>query len=129
MKAFVSLVVQFLPLLAVTGWLGYRYDLPKKMALKQVGPGVFASGLSTLIGAKYFDLVVFTKRSSMSGERAVEASLFIIALGLGLIILHYALAAVFPSMREISTREKRPNKSVQPTPGSVTPRASESTSK
>jgi hypothetical protein len=106
MKSFISAVVQFLPMIGVTGWLSYRYDLPRKMALKLVGPGLAASGLCTLVGAKYFDLVVFSKRSVMSGERAVGASLFMITFGLGLVVLHYALAAVFPSMRDSSSRAK-----------------------
>jgi hypothetical protein len=116
MKEALSIIVEIVPILVVTWWIGRRDGHQRKMLLKAIGSAFAASGVCTFFGSKYFGLAVFGRRSIMVGERAIGASLFMIALGVGIFLLHYLLAALFPGMRSNSKRmKKEANQSLQRT--------------
>jgi len=65
----------------------------------RTGPrGLAASGLCSLIGAKWFGLSFFGKTTVSHGADAVDGAIFMIVFGSMVFALHYLVFALVPAM-------------------------------
>lgn len=107
MKTFASILAQVGPIIVVFWVLEFRRNRKKRVLLKHMGLALFASGICSHLGAKYFDLAVFGRYSVIQGERGAKAALFVATLGAVLFIIHFALCAIFPRFMNVRENQKR----------------------
>jgi hypothetical protein len=119
MKVLASFIVEFAPIfLVVWWWPEQRGRSSSRIALNCIGTAFVASGICSYIGAKYFGLTVFGRLSTITGEHAAGASVFLITIGIALLLLHYFIrAASLFVHRVLHAQHKTPNQSFQPTAG------------
>lgn len=98
MKDRISLLVQFGPIFPVVWWMGRRHGHQGKMLLRDGGPALAASGLCSLLGAKWFGLSFFGKTTVSHGEDAVDGAIFMMVFGGGVFALHYLVFAFVPAL-------------------------------
>lgn len=97
MQGLASVIVELAPIFLVVWWWPERRESTRRwVGLNCLGAALVASGLCSYIGAKYFGLEVFGKRSVMTGQRATGAALFVSTLGATLFLLHYVFRAASP---------------------------------
>ncbi len=102
MKVLASLIVELAPIfLVVWFWPNRRENSGRGVSLDCLGAAFLASAVCSYVGAEYFGLAVFGRRSVIAGEQATGAALFLAALGVALYLLHYVFRAARPLIRRL----------------------------
>ena len=95
-RAILSLIVLYVPAIAIALWIQSRLPKKERRFLITTGPGLFVGGIFTYFGAKYFGLAAIARSGHLEGQDALNFGLLCMAAGVIMIGLHFALIRAFP---------------------------------
>ncbi len=101
-----SLVVVYVPTFCVGLWINKHVPQGSRNFLITTGPAVLVGGIFAYFGAKYLDISVSGRHTTLRGDSAVLAGVLLISIGIIMTVLHFILMKILP---EWMKRKKRKN--------------------